>query len=69
MNNNKSSKDAQGNIRKADVVRSAIHCFECRETKNLIKDTTYRDTYWCKEHYKERHAIISDFINHAVYGT
>lgn len=58
----------KSNFIKSDVSGSAIHCFECKETKNLIKDTVYRDTHWCKEHYKERHAIISDFINHAVTG-
>ncbi len=58
----------KNNSVKADVVRSAIRCFECKEEKNLIKDSSYRDTYWCKAHYKERHAIISDFIHHAVTG-
>ena len=56
------------NNNKSDISRDIIECFECKKKKNLIKDTMYRDTYWCKEHYKERHNIISDFIHHATTG-
>ena len=43
-------------------------CFECHKTKNLIVDTQYENTYWCKEHYKDRWNIIQDFLDHALYG-
>ncbi len=42
-------------LHKPDVGRSAIHCFECPEHKDLIKDPHHRDTWWCKTHYPQRH--------------
>ena len=46
-----------------------VVCFECGITSNLKDDPVYANTYWCDRHWKERHRIIQDFIEHAIYGT
>jgi len=69
MKNETSKTDELRPLNKHGVGRSAVHCFECSEYKDLIKDWHHKDIFWCKVHYPERHKIISDFIRHAIYGT
>jgi hypothetical protein len=67
---NKTSKTTKPRpLNKHDVGRSAVRCFECSETKWLKEDPIQKETYWCRKHYPERHAIISDYIRHAMFGT